>query len=562
MRIHLTIILVFALFLYSVAQDKPGKTELIISVETPGKNVKIDRLTLRDSSLICNYIKEIISDYHDNGYLYAYDSVINTGNPYRVNIKTGDRIKVTHDSVFVDNNGSKTLFSVIHNGKYYSHHKNLIEREKLLLPFENNGYPFVRTQADSMHGDSQMISFRYIIQRGPYIINDSLTVHGNRILKPKFLFRYLQIVPGRPYNNKVYIQAEKKLKQLGFISVSRPPDTWFGSDKAKLNVYLKKNNANRFQGIAGIVPPSGNETRTTITGDVSLFLVNTFKNADNISLDWKKYDRYGQQLEAKFCYPYLFYLPTGIDLKFDLVKKDSSYINTSFNWNIPYFFNGNNQAGLVLEKKTSNVLTNIATSGLTSFERTSAGMFLKWNNFDRAVIPRKGAGIEVTFLTGKKVSNNSNDSIAPTVTDDFFEQQSAITFCHPFSSLLCLKVDARSGFLSGSDIFINEQWRLGGFKSLRGFDEESIYAQKYISGNIEIKAFFGEYSNVFAFYNIAGYIRACPENISDMPYGFGWGVELETPAGILSLVYALGKQFDNPVELRNSKVHISLLNRF
>lgn len=50
--------------------------------------------------------------------------------------------------------------------------------------------------------------------------------------------------------------------------------------------------------------------------------------------------------------------------------------------------------------------------------------------------------------------------------------------------------------------------------------------------------------------------------ISDRPYGFGAGLNFETGAGIFSLYYAVGRQFNNPVEFNKAKVHFGFVNYF
>ena len=549
----------FSLFfyLYSTAQNQKDKNHLFIHLEKPGKSIRINSFAIRDSTEIPIIVALELGELHSDGYLFAFDSIACNDNIFHCYIKTGLRVYATNDSVLM----LSKLHSMIKSKKYYSQGHIQSEREKIIKEFENSGYPFVKIQADSLFVLSNTLSFRYNIEKGNYIINDSIAIHGDKVLKRRFVEKYLQIIPGKPYCEKNYSAAEKKLRQLGFVGIQRIPDVWYGSDKAKLNVYLKKSNSNNFQGILGIVPPSGDETKTTVTGDLSLNLLNTFRNADLITLNWKKYDRYGQQLDVEFNYPYIFYLPTGVDLRFKLLKKDTSYITTDLRWGIPFYFQAGNHTGIIIERKSSDVLTENTTLNTGDYKRSAAGMYLKWNSFDRIILPRKGAGVEFTLITGKKEIPDISQETQTTKVD-FFEQSANISYHYPISSSFGIKMSSFSGFISGSDIFMNEMWRLGGFKYLRGFDEESIYAQNYLTGNIEFKGFFGEYSNVFIFYNQAYYTRNYPVYTSDSPYGFGWGVELETPAGILSLVYALGRQFDNPVELRNSKVHISLLNRF
>ena len=49
---------------------------------------------------------------------------------------------------------------------------------------------------------------------------------------------------------------------------------------------------------------------------------------------------------------------------------------------------------------------------------------------------------------------------------------------------------------------------------------------------------------------------------SDLPYGFGGGINLETGAGIFNISVALGKSKYNPIDFKNTKVHFGLINYF
>ncbi len=47
--------------------------------------------------------------------------------------------------------------------------------------------------------------------------------------------------------------------------------------------------------------------------------------------------------------------------------------------------------------------------------------------------------------------------------------------------------------------------------------------------------------------------------MKDTPYSFGAGISIETKAGILTLSYSLGQQFNNGFDGRNGKIHIGLV---
>jgi len=118
-------------------------------------------------------------------------------------------------------------------------------------------------------------------------------------------------------------------------------------------------------------------------------------------------------------------------------------------------------------------------------------------------------------------------------------------------------------WLNSKNLFENELSRIGGNNTLRGFDEESIFASSFAIINLEYRYLLEENSFLFVFWNGAWYEnKAINRNISDIPYGFGAGISFQTKAGIFSISYALGRQFSNPIEFRTAKVHFGITSLF
>ncbi len=64
-------------------------------------------------------------------------------------------------------------------------------------------------------------------------------------------------------------------------------------------------------------------------------------------------------------------------------------------------------------------------------------------------------------------------------------------------------------------------------------------------------------------YNQAWYKNeAVRNNNYDNPFGLGGGLTFETGAGLFTLVYAVGKQFENPIEYNRAKIHFGYINYF
>jgi hemolysin activation/secretion protein len=106
-------------------------------------------------------------------------------------------------------------------------------------------------------------------------------------------------------------------------------------------------------------------------------------------------------------------------------------------------------------------------------------------------------------------------------------------------------------------------FQIGGYKLLRGFDEESIYASQYAVTTAEYRYLIGRNSFLFTFVDF-GWARntASSANSSHTYFGTGLGMALETKAGIFNISYAVGKRNDLNFDLRQSKIHFGYVNFF
>ena len=117
-------------------------------------------------------------------------------------------------------------------------------------------------------------------------------------------------------------------------------------------------------------------------------------------------------------------------------------------------------------------------------------------------------------------------------------------------------------FYSAPDIFQNELNRFGGLTNQRGFDEDELLSTTKSSSTLEYRFLLDKNSHVFAFYDQTWYENNTSNYYKDTPYGFGVGFSFSTNFGVFSISYALGKQFENPVLLNNSKVHFGYIVYF
>ncbi len=446
--------------------------------------------------------------------------------------------------------------------------------------YENRGYPFAEVYLDSFFiADKQIVSKIYVKQNELFVI-DTIIVEGNTKTKSRYLQNYLSIKKDDFYNKAKIESISEKLAQLPFLNESEKAKVYFENGKASIYVYLAKQKSNQFNALLGIAPNSSlTKNKVNITGDVKLHLRNSFGVGEEIYLDFKQLKPRTQNLDLKLNYPFLLNLPFGLKAAFSLYKNDTSFLNLNSKAGVHYHFNGADFIQLYYENKTSNVL-NYDT---TKVRRTNAlpeildlsdnrfGLKLHFQKLDYILNPRKGYNISISGALGtKKIIENGtlktiNENIYENINsrsinfslETYFEYNIPILKRHSFL------LSNQSSFFISKNILENEKFRIGGANLLRGFDEDAIYSPFYSLFTLEYHFLLSKNTYFYTFGDMALVEDARFNNGTlDTPFGFGIGAALETKGGIFSLSYALGKQFDNKIELRNGKIHFGYINLF
>jgi hemolysin activation/secretion protein len=122
---------------------------------------------------------------------------------------------------------------------------------------------------------------------------------------------------------------------------------------------------------------------------------------------------------------------------------------------------------------------------------------------------------------------------------------------------------ASGGWVQSPSLYRNELFQLGGYKLLRGFDEESIYASSYLVSTLEYRYLLGMNSYFFVFTDL-GFTanNSSMGNTTNNFLGAGVGIAFETTAGFFNMSLAAGKRDDTKFNLRQTKIHLGYVNYF
>lgn len=120
----------------------------------------------------------------------------------------------------------------------------------------------------------------------------------------------------------------------------------------------------------------------------------------------------------------------------------------------------------------------------------------------------------------------------------------------------------QGGMIQSQNLVLSDLYRVGGLKTLRGFNENNYFVSDFAVYTLEYRYFTDESSYVMLFAN-QGYVHNKLNNdFTDWPIGFGTGISFSTRAGIFQFIYALGSAKDQPLNLNLSKIHFGLVSRF
>lgn len=542
--------------------------------------------TLRNLNRIRNY-------YILNSYLeFNIDSVVWSKNFTNAFLHIGPQYKIVKinfqfDSLDINYQNIKTKYLL----NIFDSLKMATISNEILINLENIGYPFSQVHANYKIIE-QGVEAKLLINRGPYFVFDTLHNDGDFVVKKRFIEAYTGVKSTDTYNEALFRKAHDKLQQLPFLYSERIPQLIFMKNgRAKPYYYLRKKKTDQLNGIIGLAPNTASQNTPgtnnfVFTGEFSLKLNNLFKTAKVLSIQWKSFQARSQELKTYFSFPYVFYKPIGIDLGLDLLKYDTLYTVLQRQIGFQYYTSGINGIKAFYKISTTNLNTvdtnqirvNKQFPNINSIQVSQYGIMTNFVDLDYKFNPRRGYVFESSLSVGVKQilkdntisevrfgSNQYNLYDSSILKTNQYQYQLKLDYFFPIQERSTLKFGLNLNQIIAPQIYFNELQREGGINSLKGFNEQSIFASNFNMLDIEYRYLIGLNSHFKLFWNGAYYENksvGIQNQVFDMPWGFGIGGNIETGAGILSLAYGLGKQKGNSFDLRTGKFHFGINSYF
>ena len=380
-----------------------------------------------DSIAVVGELQRILFQLQNQSYLEASidnlerrDSIfyafLNVGNPYEfATLKNGNV-----EDVFLSQVGFKER---LYTGKPFNYREVVELQESLLKYAENNGFPFAAVWLDSIEVEKNKISAQLFMQKNRLILIDTINIIGDAKISASYLENYLGLKEGSFYDKSQVLKIRNRIREVPFLEETSDATVTFAGDKATINLFLKNKKASRFDFLFGFLPtntveiPGGPQVKSfQFTATVNVDLHNQFGLGERIFMEFEQLRPETQRLDLQFQYPYILNLPIGIDTRFFLYKRDTSYLDVDFNIGLQYLFEGGNYLKLFWNQTSTTLLTVdtqsiIATKMLpASLDVTNSLVGIEYNmqKLDYRFNPRKGWSILLRAGNGiKTIKKNS-----------------------------------------------------------------------------------------------------------------------------------------------------------
>lgn len=501
--------------------------------------------TLYKTGYIENELKDIIRE-NDSSFIAKFHLK-----------RKYNSIYIYYDSLVVETSILKLVSDHVFNN-YFILPFNALEKSLIFInsKISEKGNPFSKLKLSNIKIDKNSLKANLIIdsEKEKRTI-DKIIVKGYEKFPKSYLKHYLKITQNQTFNLNIIKQKTSLLNDLRFTDEIKPPEVLFSKDSTTLYIYTVKSKSNSFDGFLGF----GTNEKTTkleFDGYLNLNLINNLNYGELFSLLYKSDENDQKTFNVNLSLPYLFKLPIGIDLRLQIFKKDSTFTTVNQSVKLHYQINSKHKiSGGIKSINSNNLLssTNISEN-ITDYKSKYYSFAYEFSKSQpNNLLFRINSKVYSEINLGSRKANQSNKKQLQYLVDAFK------VFNLNNKNSLYLRVNGAN--LISDTYFENELFRFGGINSIRGFKENSLYANLFGVINSEYRYLLSSNIYIHTIIDLA-YFENNILNTKEKLFGYGFGFGILTKAGVFKLNYANGKNENTKFKLSNSKIHISLTSDF
>ena len=459
-------------------------------------------------------------------------------------------IEISNKSAF-DENIVKILNKYTENGKLIRFKQIEYVAKEITEILSEGGYPFAKVGFTNYKlVNSTTIKLEMEIKYGSKRNIDKVIVKGYENFPKNFLKNIFK--PGKSNSLDVdkALSLANKIDKTGFARNIKDPEILFTKDSSALYLYIEKIRRNTFDGFLSF-DTDENSGRINIEGYAKINLINTFNGGEKINFDFRSQKNQDRSLNSDVYIPYLFGTPLNLKYGLNLIQKDSSYTSNENLIDIDMIF-GNIRAGLGLQ--TNKSTSEEAIENVENFKSKLINVFSEYiilDNSDQLIHEL----FKISLRYGSGLKEQSADKT------NFSKYSVELHRKFNLSSKFKLKSSITRRKINSKNLVNNELLRFGGYNSIRGYDENSIFTDGYTLLKTSLNYYLNDTIYIYTIFDLANYSNEILDLNEDI-YSGGIGFSSRTDNGIISISYSKGNNWGNSFSLKNAKINVIFITFF
>ena len=419
----------------------------------------------------------------------------------------------------------------------------IIARE-ISKKLSKNGFPFAKVRFKNHDLTQSVIKSNLNIDYGSRRYLDKIIIKGYENFPNNFTKNIFKTNKKRFFDIDKAINQSKLIDNTNFARNIKEPEILFTNDSTSLYLYLEKIRRNSFDGFISF-DSDENSGKINLQGYAKVILNNTFNTGEKINFDFKSQKNQDRSLNSSVIFPYFLSSPFNLKYSLNLIQKDSSYTSNENSVDVELNFN-KLKVGVGFQKNES-----YSDGQIEFIENFNSKLFNVYSEYfipdsDDKLISEKFR-LLVKYGTGKKIQLNNETNL------NKYKLELIKKF--NFSSRFKLISSIVKEKINSKNLVNNELIRFGGSNSIRGFDDNSIFADGYTLLATNLNFFLNDTIFIYSIFDLANYTNSIL-NLDQDIYSAGIGFSTLTENGVISINYSKGNNWGNSFNLKNAKINV------
>ena len=412
--------------------------------------------------------------------------------------------------------------------------------ENILREYHQRGFLFAAVQLDSLVLNNHLEAY-ISIQEGKPFKPEIYFIQGNKYTKDKTLIKLSGLNELKVITPEAIETAQKNILSKSYIQSCHIEPL----DPGSILIKVEEGKMTYLEGIMGL---NNMNEKTELTGYLNLKFLNLWGSDRSIALNWRQ-NPSSSNLEFAYHESGPINIPLSGDLALSRMVQDSTWIKSSVQTDI-YSYHAKQKYGIELASEEISP----GSRRPILVEKSSAnsiGAFWQLDTRNQIFNPTRGIEIGINYtlkyLTSERKWINSLET--------YYTQY--LNISRRFNASMGFHLCSLDDSTSAEYLW----YPMGGFSSLRGYQEDEFISWRLAWSNLEIHYLINPDAMLYCFFDYGIYART-QNSINAKLFAPGLGLRVRTRLGILRMEYGLGYREDGFPSLASGMVHAGIETSF